>query len=156
MNLNDLLLDLSNIPENELENFARAKYREIYVTSGNRGVMNCHDGDEVIFWESRFDHAFYTPKNWRETSVKQVLDKRRIERMAWIRPLICGDVPNSACWIINENLVKRMYAVASKGYLVWLELKRDGSWQFSSAYAYVADISYIYKQTRGQSQIWKK
>lgn len=152
--LDDLLIDLSDVPEDELEHFARNLYRETYITSGNYGLFKCHDGETVKFWDSRFDHAFYTPKNWQYTTEKQVLDKRRVERLKWIGALICGAAPNSACWLIEQNLTKRLYTVVPKGYLVWLELHREGFWTFSTAYT--TDAGYIHRTTRGQKRIWKK
>lgn len=129
-NLDNLLIDLSNVAEENLEEYARNLYREFYITSGNYGIHKCHDGEEVKFWNTRFDHAFFTPKNWQYTTNKQILDKRRIERLRWIGALICGDVPNSACWLVNQNLIKRLYTIAPKGYLVWLELHREGFGRF--------------------------
>jgi hypothetical protein len=153
-NLDDLLVDLSSVDESQLEDYARNLYRELYITSGKYGIHKCHDGQEVKFWDNRFDHAFFTPKNWHYTTEKQVLDKRRVERLRWIGALISGDVPNSACWLVTQNLVKRLYTIAPKGYLVWLELHREGFWTFSTSYT--ADSGEIHRKTRGQKRIWKK
>lgn len=154
INLDELLIDLSKIPEENLEEFARNLYHELYITKGNQGILDCHDGEEVKFWDTRFDHAFFTPKNFHLTTEKQIIDKRRVERMKWIGALIKGEVPNSQCWLITEGRTKRMYITAAKGFIVWLEPKSAGLWTFSTAYT--ADAAYIFRQTRGQKLIWKK
>ena len=150
-----LLLDLTEIPEEKLEVFARQKFRELCIDSNGRGMHQCHDGEAVVIWESRFEHAFFKPENWKDTSQKQVLDRSRIQRTAWIVPLIGGEFQNSECWLINERgRLKRMYTIRGTGYVVWLEFKYEGLWTFSTGY--VANTGYIYKQTRGQKRIWKK
>lgn len=154
LNIDDLLVDLSEVPESDLEVFARNLYGELYINSGNYGLHKCHDGEDVKFWASRFDHAFFAPKNWHLTTQKQILDKRRVERMKWIGELICGNVPNSACWLVEQSLIKRLYTIAPKGYMVWLELHREGFWTFSTSYT--ADTATVHRTTRGNKRIWKK
>ncbi len=154
LNLDNLLLDISSVSDVDLDDFARKNYFEMFVKSGACGTLKCHDNQDVLFWKNQFDHAFYTPKKWEETTIKQIVDKRRVQRMTWIQPLIKGEVPNSQCWHIQQNLLKRMYCVASKGYMLWLEPNGEDCWRFSTAYT--AETSYIYKQTRGGKMIWKK
>lgn len=149
----DLLLDLSQIAEMDREEFSRQKYRELFIDAIGKGVHTCHDGEPVIFYESRFHHCCFTGRS-RDTSAKEILDLRRVERLPWILPLIGGDMVNSECWLIDENRLKRMYAIPGKGYIAWLEMNKDGEWFFSSAY--VANTGYIYKQTRGHKRTWKK
>ena len=149
------LLDITDIKEGDLEEFARAIFRELFIEANGRGEHLTHDNEVVVFWETRFDHAFYKPKDWRETSEKQVVDDKRVERMPWILPLIGGEIANSECWRVNsKGRVKRMYVLRAKGYVVWLESRGEGQWTFSTGY--VANTGYIYNQTRGQKRIWKK
>src|SRR5258707_15231707 len=96
-----LLLDLSQIHDDDLEEFALQKYRELFIDANGRGQHECHDGETVIFWETRCFHALHTPKEWRQTAEKQILDTSRLARLPWVLPLIKGDMPNSECWLIK-------------------------------------------------------
>lgn len=153
VNLDDLLLNFSDLTEQQIEYQSRKAYRETYITSGNFGLHKTHDGDNVKFWESRFEHAFYRPKNFHVSNVKAVLDKPRVERIMWIKEVIGGKIPNSACWLLKQNLIKRLYTVVPKGYVVWLEYKGEREWTFSTAY--VTTPQQIHKYTRGERLIWK-
>lgn len=151
----ELLLNLSQIHEDDLEEFALQNYRKYLIDANGRGDHKCHDGEAVIIWETRAAHALYTPKNHKETFEKQKIDKRRVERLPWLLPLIAGEMPNSECWSITEHgRTKRLYVVRGKNYVVWLEPKDVGVWTFSTAY--VANASNIYGQTRKQKRIWTK
>ena len=153
VNLDRLLVDLSNKDDLEIEELARKLYRDIYITSRGYGIHKTHDGEEVKFWESRFGHAFYKPKDWQTSGVKAVVDRPRIERLKWIGEVIKGTVPNSACWLLRQNLTKRLYTVVPKGYVVWLEYTGENLWTFSSGY--VTTPQQIHKYTRGEKLIWK-
>jgi hypothetical protein len=153
VNLDDLLLDISGLNDQEIESRARKLYRELYITSGNFGVHKTHDGEDVTFWDSRFKHVTCTSKDFRFSDEKACLDKPRIERIAWVGEVISGKVPNSACWLLKQNLVKRLYTVVPRGYVVWLEYKGEKKWMFSTAY--VTTPQQIHKYTRGEKLIWK-
>jgi len=151
----ELLLDITDIHENDLEEFARQKYRELFIQSNGRGEHTLHDGEKVIFWETRFEHALYDAKEWQHSAVKDVLDKRRLERLAWVLPLLSGNMPTSECWMVTQGgRTKRFYVMPAKGFVVWLEPKSNGTWTFSTGY----DVSpaYIYQRTRGGRRLWKK
>ncbi len=63
MDLSDLTVSVDGLEIVEIEDIARRLYKEIYVTSGRYGICNTHDGEQVYFWEDRFEHAFYTSSN---------------------------------------------------------------------------------------------
>ncbi|MDX6498379.1 MAG: hypothetical protein QOG23_1639 [Blastocatellia bacterium] len=149
VNLDSLKLDLGGLDDDSIEGLGREQYRIACIDSNGRGIRVTHDGEDVEFWESRFDHAFFTGTN------KEVLEKRRIARIKWICEVIGGRAPNSDCWEVSENLRKRFYRVVGKGYIIWLEKYQAECWTFSTAY--IAPIAHLHKQTRGNGakRIWK-
>lgn len=151
--LDALLLDLGDLSDEDLAYRARQLYNEIYITSGKFGVRKTHDGENIKFWENRFRHAFCRSKDFRFSNAKDCIDRPRVERMAWIGEVVRGKVPNSACWLLTQNLLKRLYTVVPKGYVVWLEGKGEREWTFSTAY--VTTPQTIHKYTRGAKRIWK-
>lgn len=154
LNLDDLLLDLTGLDEHAVIELGEKTYREMYVGSGSYGIRQTHDGEDVRFWASRFRHAFCTANDFRFSNDKECVDRPRVERVAWIGEVISGRVPNSACWLIRQNLTKRLYTVVPKGYVVWLEYKGGKEWTFSTAY--VTQPNKIHGYTRGERRIWKK
>ncbi|MFB2924267.1 hypothetical protein [Aerosakkonema funiforme] len=155
--LDDLLLPLDDLDESQIEELGRNKYRELYLTPDkNFGIQQTHDGQDVFFWEDRFDHAFYTSSDKRrDTDQKDKLVVERIERICWIKEVIAGRVPGSECWEVPNRRgwrTNRLYPVWSKSYLVWLELRDKGGWKFSSAYPVLAETLRTY--CRGGKKIW--
>lgn len=153
LDLDALLLDLSGLSAEEIALQAKQFYKDLYLTSGRFGIHKSHDGEEVKFWENRFHHAFCTSKDSRFSDAKECIDLPRVERITWIEEVIRGNVPNSACWLLKQNLIKRLYTVVPKGYVVWLEAKGEKVWTFSTAY--VTTPQTIHKYTRGARRIWK-
>lgn len=158
-NLDDLLIDVEGMTNEEIETKARDLYKELYTGAGKSGKLRAHDGEEVIFWADRFDHAFYNSSEWRQySSEKNQLDKERIKRIKWIGEVIAGNVPNSECWEVSratDNVnPQRLYIVKSKCYVVWLEPRANGGWKFSSAY--VANYGQLRRYSSGKRKIWKK
>lgn len=157
MDLDSLLLDVQNVDENQLEQFAFEKYQELYINARQLGVHQTHDGNDVLFWLDRFEHAFRTSRNRaRNAYAKDKLDIDRVVRMAWIRPVIAGEVPDSGCWeVAGEGRrlpPNRLYVVWPKSYIVWLEPRMNGGWKFSSAYS--PPTQEIRRYCRGGKQIW--
>jgi hypothetical protein len=158
MNLQELLIDFSEVPSNELEDKGRAAYREHYLNRGKFGIFNCHDGAAVVFHEDRFDHAFYDkPDRWSLTKSRDMPEESRLERMRWIGPLIRGEVPASECWEVpsptgRRRPPNRLYVIWEEQYIVWLEPRENGGWKFSSAY--VVTRGSIRDYCRGGGKVW--
>lgn len=149
IDLDSLLLDLTGLDDAGIEAMGRESYINACIDAEGRGVRLTHDGQDVEFWESRFEHAFFTGRD------KTVIEGRRVARIKWICEIIGGRAPNSDCWEVTENLAKRFYRVVGKGYIIWLEKYRAECWTFSTAY--IAQIPHLHKQTRGHGakRIWK-
>jgi hypothetical protein len=155
INLDHLLVELGGLGEQEIEELGRSIYEELYITSGARGIHQTHDQEEVYFWKDRFEHAFFSPQNWRVSGRKIVIDKARVARVRWIGVLIAGEVPNTECWSVKNagRPDNRIYASFAKGYIAWLEARDAGGWKFSTAYN--AEAGQIRKYLRGGQRIWK-
>ena len=103
--LASLLIDLSETSDEEANRLVFEKYVELYLdattASCRVGVRETHDGEPVVFFEDRFDHAFFT--SGQKTSrpyAKDRFDRRRGERVAWIGPVIAGTIEGSACYLL--------------------------------------------------------
>jgi len=139
--LSRLLLDLSGLSGDQIEDLGRRKYAELYLSQGKEyGVHRTHDGEIVFFWENRFDHAFFTTSDRRcHQDRKDIIDPERVARVGWIGPLLRGEIPGSACWTIDQQdpgqrNPKRLYLIDSERYVIWLKRRNAGGWAFSSAY----------------------
>ena len=87
VDLKALLLDLTGRGDGGVEALGRAEYCRLYA-SGGRGTVHCADGAEVVFFEDRFDHAFFTTSDrYRRQDAKNVIARDRVERVAWIGPV---------------------------------------------------------------------
>jgi hypothetical protein len=153
--LDSLLLDLSGLDDAGVERVGREEYCRACIDAQGMGIRLTHDGMSVEFRGTRFDHAFFSPRDSRFSDEKAVIDARRVRRIRWICEIIAGRAPNSDCWEVTENLRKRFYRVVGKGYIIWLEQYEADCWTFSTAY--LAAIPYLHKQTRvkGARRIWK-
>jgi hypothetical protein len=140
MDLDGLLLDVEGLSEEEIRRIGLEEYRRLYIAREKFGVHSAHDGDQVIFWLDRFDHAFYSTRNRsRDPFKKDCLAVERVERVRWIGRVIAGEVPDSACWEVmgeggRRRPPNRLYVLPARYYVVWLEPRREGGWKFSSAY----------------------
>lgn len=163
MDLTSLLLRLDALDTAQIEQLGRDWYHQLYITTapGRYGVLQAHDGQDVIFWADRFEHAFFTSSDRaRYPNRKDKLAEDRIARVRWIGEVIAGQVPGSACWegaspqgrLGQDN---RLYVVSSERYVVWLEPTKRG-WKFSTAYpAWPVDIRRYCNSGRKMWQ-WKE
>jgi len=160
MYVNDLILNFNNLTDTRILELTLSCYKQIYLNRGRFGVHFAHDGEPVLFHETTFYHAFYTsskgpPYNAR----KDKLDRQRAARVRWIKELIEGRLPNSACWEVTARSGRimppnRLYVLYAPAYLVWLEPRKNNiGWNFSSAYH--TDPVYLTEKTRGGNKIWK-
>jgi hypothetical protein len=142
-----------------MEQLGRRLYSEIYLTSGHYGLHRTHDGQLLVFHGRTFDHAFYTTSDRLcHPERKDVLRKGSVERIRWIGQLIAGLVPGSACFEVPSPTGRirppnRFYAVFTTPFVVWLEPRKTGGWNFATAYP--LSIEDIRKYQRGGRTVWK-
>lgn len=157
--LSSLLLDLSGLNDSEAECITRQEYMRLYTDRDTRkgriGVRKTHDGDDVLFSEWRFEHAFF--ESAFKTSRKYNKDKFsrfRASRVRWIGEIIRGNIHGCDCYDIPDStrrdpagrvMIKRLYVVWEELYLVWLEPHQRGGWWFSSAYIDTRGRSFLRK-----------
>jgi hypothetical protein len=163
--LDSLWLDLLDLSPEEAEILAFEKYVELYLDKGapprRIGIHKTHDGRNVKFREERFEHAFYTSGD--KTSRQYAKDRfvrSRAARVAWIGPIIAGEIQEVQCWLVppknggrdlRGRRMNRMYVLHDEKYVVWLEPELDG-YKFSSAY--VIDAGTLRRYCRLGRKIW--
>jgi len=161
--LSSLLLDLTNIPDEEAEQLVFDKYVDLYLDAGTHprriGIRKTHDGLDCLFTESRFTHAFY----FRGRLKKNIFSKVRGARVAWPAPVIAGLIDKTECWLVppkdrfreaQTRLWNRLYLLRQMSYVVWLEPGKANKWWFSSAY--VAGRGVLRRYCNAGSLIWAK
>jgi len=146
--LASLLLDLSGLSDEEAEKLVYQEYIRLYMDRETRkgmiGIRKTHDGEDVLFTEWRFDHAFF--KSAYKTSRKfnkGKFSKQRAARINWIEQIIAGTIDGCEfCHVPDFSrhdssgrvMVKRLYILWEECYLVWLEPREKGGWWFPSTY----------------------
>lgn len=159
--LASLLLDLSNLSDEQAEQLVLDKYVDLYLDSGTPprriGIRKTHDGSDCLFTESRFTHAFY----FRGRLKKNIFSKVRGARVAWIAPIIAGLIDKTECWLVppknrsreaQARLWNRLYLLRQMSYVIWLEPGKGNKWWFSSAY--VAGRGDVRRYCNAGSLIW--
>ena len=155
----DLLLDLSGKTDDEAAAFGERQYRELYLQRGRTGSLQTHDGELVLFFEDRYHHAFHTSNNRAKHAYsKAKVASDRIERLAWIGPMIEGRFPDFECWEVPLKVPeegqrnfpgKRLYVSWAHCYLVWLNIRNNGGYIFSTAYCcHQKDIARYIQRSR--------
>ncbi len=146
--------------DDEVEAKARASFGKLYCGGRFRGEVPMYQGGKVIFFEDRFDHAFFTsPDRARRAYSKAKLARDRIERMAWIGAMIRGAIPGVECWEVvphqgRQHPRDRALVLWQPGYVVWLwPTNAEGVFKFSSAYPIPA--AEIARSIRGGRKSWK-
>jgi len=159
MNLNEYLLSFSGKNAAEAEKLGIGIYRQYYLDNGKAfGVRKNHADEVVMFFEDRFEHAFWTSSNRaRYPDKKDVIALDRLERIQWIYLVISGRVPGVECWHVPSITGRRrppncLYIVWEEGYVVWLEPRNNGGWRFSSAY--VTGRADIRRYCFGGGKVW--
>lgn len=144
MELDLLLLSIEEKSAEEIEEIGRRHYFTEILTQGRLGIHSSHDGEQVFFWENRFEHAFFESDgraNWGISKARA--SGARISRMPWIVPILSGQVPGSECWQIHQRgrgfPPSRLYVHWPKNYLIWLEPRAEGGFKFSTAYLTAAN-----------------
>lgn len=155
--LHTLLEDLSGLTDEGVAQRAETLFTELFLGSDTVGVHPAHDGQPVYFWKDRFSHAFFTSGDWcRRPYSKEAIDRDRVARIRWIKPILAGAVVGTGCWEIREpgerRGPKRLYALIVEAYIIWLEPRRKGGWVFSSAY--VAGYGQVRRYCSQGRKIW--
>jgi len=167
--LASLLLDLSNLSDEQAEELTYNEYIRHYMDretrEGIRGERQTHDGQPVIFYEDRFEHAFFTSayKTSRQYH-KGKFVRIRGARVRWIGQVIKGNINGVECWKIcrpvryhsPDTTAARLYILWDENYLVWLEPLARGRWWFSTAYVASGGRPYIRKITANGACFWRK
>lgn len=153
--LASMLLDLDKLSDEDAEREVFNLYTSTYLNTGDppsrMGVVRTHDGFDCIFTESRFAHAFF----WDELGLKKMFSKVRGARVAWIRPLVAGNLVGSECWLTRSEgrcREQRLYILRDECFVVWLEPAKEGNWWFSTAYR--ACRGDLRKYCKGGKHIW--
>lgn len=141
MNLDDLTEDLSGLSREDAIAHTREIYESVYLNGKNANDLPCHDGEKVIFYRDRFEHAFFTGgSTWGPAGDKSRLCPDRASKIRWIATVITCGVDRSECWLIENDRhgrpPKRLYICRPKSYVIWLEpTKHERTWKFSSAFS---------------------
>ena len=166
--LASLLLDLNSFSDEEAEEKTYDEYLKLYTDhethKGRVGLHKTHDGDDVLFYEWRFDHAFYESayKTSRKYN-KGKFARKRAARIRWIGEIIKGNVNGCECCDMphpnrrdssGRIMLQRVYVLWEENYLIWLEPHRSGGWWFSSAYVETKGRSYIRRNIISRG--WRK
>jgi len=133
-----------------VESTGRGLYRELYLSPNETyGIVKTHDGLNVYFHPDVFDYAFYGRSQWEISTVKDVIDRGRVERIKWIKEFISGNVSNSQCWAIpvSKTALKRLYLSVNPGYVVWINPRADKQ-SFNFRNAYPADPPRVWEYAR--------
>jgi hypothetical protein len=166
--LASLFLDLSNIPDEEAEEKTFQEYIKLYTDhethTGMVGERCTHDSEPVMFYEDRFDHAFFISAHRTSRPYnKDEFQKDRATRVRWIGEIIKGNIDGTECWRVPDPdrrdssggiIVKRLYILRDENYVIWLEPLKTGRWKFSSAYP--ANKGYIRQITKRGTLFWCK
>ncbi len=139
--LDRLLIDLAGKTDAEIEGIGWEAYRQICDESHKSRSVLTHDGRVVMFYEDRFEHAFFTSSNRaRYPNGKDKLAADRIARIHWIREFIACRIAGVECWEtdrLDGQLYPKMriYLNWNPVHVVWLDELSDGfRFKFSSAY----------------------
>jgi len=161
MNLEDWRQCLCGISDEQAKELGILLYRQIHLNRGAFGIHETHDGQLLQVWDNQFDHAFYTSSDpARHRDWKDVLDRKRIERIWWILLTVQAKLENWCCWQVpapsgRKYPPNRLYVAEDYNYVVWLKPKGKNSytpgWTFESAYPTHPDKIKLYK--RGGSRV---
>lgn len=158
MDLASILLDLSGLDDTEAAELGRSEYKSIYTPQGYRGTLTAYDGSEVVFFEDRFEHAFFTTSDrYRREFAKDLLARDRVARVRWIGPILKGEVSNTQCWESlrspGDDRTQRLCVASVELFVIWLEARSDGAWRFSTAY--LARGPQVRNYAFGKKIVWK-
>ncbi|MBK1789859.1 hypothetical protein [Persicirhabdus sediminis] len=139
------IFDFSAYSDEQVYDEGLRIYKEDYLESGRRsGDITSHDGLSVRFFEDRYHHAFNTSKDRKRSEFsKNKVDRKRVERIDWIKIIIEGRGLKTECWEVPLRVPeegsrpfpgKRAYVSWAQGYIIWLEPLRSGGFKFSTAY----------------------
>lgn len=154
IDLGRLLVNVSGKDNDEVVQVGRKHYEETFITGVRKGIHKTHDDEDVYFWQQRFNHAFFITN--RSTRLKEeIVDKTRVARVKWIKPLISGNVPESECWLVRNDSrpENRLYIILPHNFVVWLEPRDAGGWKFSTLYT--TNRNEIRRYQRNGTMIWK-
>ena len=138
------LLEVDGVVTEELEAFGRKSWTALYLNGERPGILTSHDGQEVLFWADKFDHAFFTTSSRVRQFAKDALSVERLRRMPWIGPLLRGEVDDMECFEVPspEGRLRppnRLYISWDGLYGCFLEPRQKGGWKFVTAYTASAD-----------------
>src|SRR4029078_12781821 len=110
VDLASLMIECSHLPERECGELARRLFNDTFLDTARRGVRKTHDGHDVYIFPDRLKHCFY------EKETRTCIDRIRLQRLAWILPMLQGRVSRSECWEADEiDCTRRMYLTFDHG-----------------------------------------
>ena len=168
--LSSLLLDLNGLSDKDAEQKTFNEYVKLYLNKtthkGRIGIHKTHDNKDVIFFEDRFDHAFFESayKTSRQYN-KGKFDRKRAVRIRWIGEILAGNIDKCEGYHLPSGrrdssgtpFPQRLYVLWNENYVVWLEwLTKNNMWKFSSAYTASKGRPYIKSIVKTGVCFWQK
>lgn len=133
-----------------------AAYRQHFVHTYCRGVVETHDGIRVFFQQEKFDHAFYESTN--RDGAKNAFSWVRAERMNWISATLTDAAAiRYQGWVAKTRSYDpaRRVDLLHEDFVVvlGLGLNRDGALRANFITCYQADNSVAKIRT---SPLWTR
>lgn len=113
-------------------------YRRHYLTTYCRGGIVTFDGINVRFFPETFDHAFFRDSD-RWTKDKAVFDRRRAERMDWIRALLLDPSAELYRRVMHDGKLRRIALDPPTRYAVIIQMNPKCQSEARFITAYVVD-----------------
>ncbi len=131
-----LLEDVSGLSGDALFEKGLSLYRELYLKKGRVGEASTHDGQVLLFYEDRYEHAFQTTSDRIcAPERKDTVDAKRITCIRRNLPVIAGEVTETSCFEVpsptgRSRPPNRLYVLEPELYVLWLEPRTLGRWKF--------------------------
>lgn len=122
---------LLNLPT--IEDY-RHHYEEVYCRSG---IMT-FDGIKVRFFPESFTHAFFRDSS-RRAKDKAVFDRRRAERMDWIRAILLDPHAELYKRVMPDGKIRRIALAPAVHYAVIIQMNPNRPDEARFITAYVVD-----------------
>ena len=110
-------------------------YRRAFeATYSDCSPLQTHDGMQVRFYPSDFDHAFFCDTDRHGNAIPPVFDRERGEHLHWIAACLSDPTLSSYRRVMENGDVRRLILVPSEPYLVVLRGVIGPASRFCTAY----------------------